>query len=55
MKEAEVRDSEDLQVLWRNVSSELIFFVLFQYICFSSFVEALVEELTREWSSDYPQ
>ena len=52
MKEAEVKDSEDLQVLWRNVSSELIFFVLFQYICFSSFVESLVEELTRKYTSN---
>ncbi len=30
--------------LWRNLSSELIFFVLFQYISFPSFVNALTQK-----------
>ncbi|TRY72734.1 hypothetical protein TCAL_11188 [Tigriopus californicus] len=45
MKLAEVTDSEDNQVLWRTLSSELIFFILFQYITFPTFVESLANQL----------
>jgi mediator of RNA polymerase II transcription subunit 23 len=36
--------SESDELLWRNLSSELIFFILFQYVSFPSFVGALTEK-----------
>ena len=37
--------SDDSDALWRNLSSELIFSVLFQYITFPTFVSSVTEKL----------
>ena len=41
-------ESSGLQTLWTTLSSELIFFVLFQYIQFTTFVERLCNSLRAQ-------
>ena len=43
----EVDASDDCEALWRNLSSELIFFVLFQYITFPTLVTSITEKLRK--------
>ena len=38
---------DDSEALWRNLSSELIFSVLFQYITFPTFVSSVTEKLKK--------
>ena len=39
--------NDDSEALWRNLSSELIFSVLFQYITFPTFVTSVTEKLKK--------
>lgn len=46
-EEDETGVSDDSEALWRNLSSELIFSVLFQYITFPTFVTSVTEKLKK--------
>ena len=45
MEEAETSPAESSALLWRSLASELIFFILYQYLSFASFIERLCDEL----------
>ena len=45
---------ESSSLIWSSLASELIFFILFQYITFQSFVEKLHQELTSNNEERYP-
>ncbi len=41
-------DSPATHLLWWNASSELIFFLLYQFVNFTSFVDGLYEEVMKK-------
>ena len=47
MTEEEEDEADDCEALWRNLSSELIFFVLFQYITFPTLVTSITDKLRK--------
>ncbi len=47
LKETPELSPETRQALWATLASELIFFILFQYIGFGGFVDRLAEEVGK--------